>query len=106
MFVHNAHRSSEEININGGAGEAVSHGAIVHGRRRLTEREEKNGTRRFSPVDNAARVHLHESFPLDHNRAPGIALAERRFHVDRTSVDDIGENERRGKDLLDQRGTG
>lgn len=62
----------------GGAGGAASLGAIVHGRR-LTKREKKNGTRRFSPVDDAARMHLHGSFLPDCSRALRIALAERPF---------------------------
>lgn len=60
------------------------------------EEEKKDGTRRFAPIDDAARVHLHESLLPDCGRTPGIvALAERRtrFHVDRTSIRQ-GERER------------
>jgi len=75
----------------GDAGGAASHSAIIHDRR-LTEREKKNGTRRFSPVDKATRVHLHESLLQDHNRVSGIALAIRRTHsllTERAYIEEI-----------------
>ena len=76
----------------GDAGGAASHSASIYDRR-LTEREKRNGTRRLSPVDEATRVHLHESLLPDYNRVPGIALAIRRTRsllTERAYVEEIG----------------